>query len=370
MIQFLFLMSLFIFVGTYLVYFLYLRKYVKKPWNVKIDSSFEPEISILIPTHNEESNIEPKLENIRNVSYSKAKIEVLVVDDGSNDGTVRKVQSFIQKYPDLNIKLVRQNPRAGKSVALNKALCLATKPVVVVSDADTRWPPNILRKAMPYLADPNVGAVTGRSVNVNIWKSWVTRSEESYLKLANLLRLGESKIHSTIRFEGGFCAYKRNIFDLFDYETGSDDSGTALKVVSRGYRSIMVPEVIFYTSFPPSFIAKCKIKVRRANQLIGLWIKCLKLLFRRNLTLPKKIAIPEITLFIFNPIIFLILTASGIALIIMNPFSPLSLAVIFSVLGLLVSARHVVVELFLDNIILVCALVTFLFGRRYIAWSR
>jgi cellulose synthase/poly-beta-1,6-N-acetylglucosamine synthase-like glycosyltransferase len=297
-------------------------------------------------------------------------MEIIVADDASNDSTMDKVESFMRRHPDLTIELVRQNPRAGKSAALNKALQVSTKPVVVASDADTRWPPDILRKAMPYLADSNVGAVTGRGVNVNVVESWVTRAEKSYLQLANFVRLGESKIHSTIRFEGGFCAYRRNAFDLFDCETGSDDSGTALKVVSRGFRTILAPEVIFYTSFPTSLLEKFKIKVRRANQLIGLWVKCLKLLFKGRLSLPKRIAIAEIALFIFNPIIFLILTASGIALIIMSPFSPLSLAIIFSVLALLVLARRVFVELFIDNVILASGLVTFLFGRRYVAWGR
>lgn len=368
MIQFLFLCSLFFFLATYILYFLYLRKYIKKPWNVKIDESFEPEVSILIPAHNEEKNIEAKLENLRIISYPKKKIEIIVVDDGSNDSTVKKVQNFIQRCPDLNIKLVTQNPRAGKSVALNKALCVSTKPILVVSDADTRWPQGILQKAMPYLADPGLGAITGRSVNEDVGKSWVAKAEESYLQLANFVRFCESKVHSTIRFEGGFCAYKRNAFDTFDCETGSDDSGTALKVVSKGYRTIMVPEIVFYTNFPSTLSSKFKIKVRRANQLINLWVKCLRLLFMGSLNLPKRIAVPEIFLFILDPIILLILTASGIALIVMNPLSPISLAIIFSVLGLLIFARRVFVELFLDNIILVGALVTFLLGRRYVAW--
>jgi cellulose synthase/poly-beta-1,6-N-acetylglucosamine synthase-like glycosyltransferase len=356
--------------GTYLAYFLHLRKYVGKTWDIKVDGKFEPEISILIPVHNEEANIESKLENVGNVLYSEEKMEVIVADDASNDNTVDKVESFMQKYPNLTIKLVRQNPRAGKSAALNKALQVSTKPIVIVSDADTRWPPDILRKALPYLADQNVGAVTGRGLNVNVGESWVTRAEECYLQLANFVRLGESKIHSTIRFEGGFCAYKRDAFDIFDCETGSDDSGTALKVVSRGYRTILAPEVIFYTSFPTSLFAKFKIKVRRANQLIGLWIKCLKLLFEGKLSLPKRIAVAEIVLFIFDPIVFLILMASGIALIVTSPFSPLSLAIIFSVLGLLVLARRVFVELFINNIILISGLVTFLLGRRYFAWRK
>lgn len=368
--QFLFLASLFIFLETYIVYFLYLKKYVKKPWNVKVEESYEPEISILIPTHNEEKNIEEKLENIRNISYPVEKIEIVVADDGSDDKTVQKVRSFIQRYPNLNIKLVRQNPRAGKSAALNKALLASTKPIVIVSDADTRWSPDILRKAMPFLADQNIGAVTGRSINVNVGESWVTKAEESYLKLANFVRLGESKIHSTIRFEGGFCAYKRDTFDIFDFQTGSDDSGTALKVVSRGYRAIMVPEIKFYTYFPTSLSAKFKAKVRRANQLIGLWIKCLKLLLRRKLYLPKKIAVPEIILFIINPVVFCLLTISGVTLIILNPISPLSLAIIFLVVSLSFFLRHIFLELLLDNIILICALIFYLCGRRYVAWGK
>ncbi|MEM2567556.1 MAG: glycosyltransferase [Candidatus Bathyarchaeia archaeon] len=370
MLELVFLLALSIFLGAYLGYYLYIRKYVGKPWDIRVDEGFEPEISILIPVHNEEANIEAKLENLGNVLYPKEKMEIIVADDASEDSTVDKVEGFMRRRSDLTIKLVRQNPRAGKSAALNKALQVSTKPIVVVSDADTRWPPDILRKALPFLADPKVGAVTGRGVNVNVGESWVTKAEESYLKLANFVRLGESKIHSTIRFEGGFCAYKRDAFDAFDCETGSDDSGTALKVVLNGYRSILVPEAVFYTSFPSSLSVKFKIKLRRANQLIGLWVKCLKLLSRGRLSLPKRIAIPEIALFIFSPIVFLILVTSGAAFVVLNPFSPLSLAIIFSVLGLLVLAGRIFVEFLVDNVILAAGLLSYLFGRRYIAWRR
>lgn len=370
MLDLIFLFSLSVFLGTYLTYYLYIKKYSEKPWNIQVDESFEPEISILIPAHNEEANIELKLENLGNILYPKEKMEIIITDDASNDGTVGKVEDFMRRRSDLTIKLVKHNLRVGKSAALNKALHASTKPIVVVSDADTRWPPDTLRKVMPFLADSSVGAITGRGVNVNVGESWVTRAEESYLRVANFVRLGESKIHSTIRFEGGLCAYKRSAFDLFDSETGSDDSGTALKVVSRGYRSIMVPEAVFYTNFPPGLHAKFKTKVRRATQLIGLWIKCLKLMVERKLSLPKKIAVPEIALFIFNPIIFLMLAASGITLIIANPFSPLSLVTIFSILSLLILARQIFIELFIDNVILAAGLLSFLFGRRYIAWGK
>jgi len=366
----LFFSALFIFLVTYLSYYLYVKKQIDKPWNLKVDREFEPEITILVPVHNEEKNIEPKLENIKSVNYPLEKIEIIVVDDASEDDTAPKVEAFIERNPNLNIKLIRQRFRAGKSAALNEALKHSTKPIVIVSDADTRWPSDILRKALPYLADPRVGAVTGRGINENSEKSWVTKAEDAYLQLANLLRLGESKIYSTIRFEGGFCAYKRDVFEGFDCETGSDDSGTALEIVQNGYRTILVPNAVFYTSFPTSFMRKLRIKVRRANQLIGLWIKCLKLLLKGRLVLPKRIAIPEIILFVFSPIIFFIMAVTGIGIILFSPFSPLGLSLLLAVLFLLLVARQVFVEIVVDNFVLLSALVTFIFNRRYVAWEK
>ena len=370
MLLVLFLVVLSIFSGIYMAYFLYVKKYVEKPWGLAVNNKFEPKISILVPTHNEESVIESKLENIRNVSYSREKMEIIVADDASEDNTVVKVEDFIKRNPNPNIRLIRQNPRAGKSVALNKALKMATNPIVIVSDADTRWPLGILQKALPYLSDPRIGAVTGRGVNENAEKSWVTKAENVYLRFANLLRLGESKIHSTIRFEGGFCAYKRDAFGSFDCETGADDSGTALKIVQNGYRTILIPEAVFYTGFPSRFVGKLKTKVRRANQLIGLWFKCLRLLLGKRLLLPKRIAIPEIALFIFNPIIFLALLTTSVAIIILSPLSPLGLTILLSLACLLLFVRQIFIELLVDNFVLLYALITFIFKRRYVAWER
>jgi len=359
-----------IFLGSYLIYFAYIWRYAKIPWRMQIERDFQPKITILVPVHNEEGTIESKLENIKGVCYSKENIEVIVADDASEDNTVLKVEDFIKRNPNLNIRLVRQNPRAGKSAALNKVLTVSTNPIVIVSDADTRWPSKMLQKALPYLSDPKIGAVTGRGVNENAEKSWVTKAENVYLRFANLLRLGESKIHSTIRFEGGFCAYKRDAFESFDCETGADDSGTALKIVQNGYRTILIPEAAFYTGFPSRFVGKLKTKVRRANQLIGLWFKCLRLLLGKRLLLPKRIAIPEIALFIFNPIIFLALLTTSVAIIILSPLSPLGLTILLSLACLLLFVRQIFIELLVDNFVLLYALITFIFKRRYVAWER
>jgi cellulose synthase/poly-beta-1,6-N-acetylglucosamine synthase-like glycosyltransferase len=364
------LMLLSVFSVSYILYFAYVRNYGKKPWKLKIDKTHQPQISILIPVHNEEDSIESKLQNIRNVFYPIEKMEIIVADDASEDSTLKIVEGFRGNNPELDIKVIRHNPRAGKSAVLNKALASSMHSIVIVSDADTHWSSSILKEALPYLADPEVGAVTGRGVNRNTNQSWVTKAEETYLNFACLLRLGESKIHSTIRFEGGFCAYKKDAFGNFDCETGSDDSGTALEVVQNSYRAILVPEAVFYTEFPTCLVGRLKIKARRANQLISLCAKCVRLVVKRQLCLPKRIAVPEMLLFIFNPIIFLALIVTSIVMFALYPLSPFSLVLVVFIAGLLLFARRVFIELFFDNLILFYALITFLFGKRYVTWEK
>ena len=359
-----------LFVGVYGIYYVCVRMWAKKLWGLVIDENFQPKISILIPVHDEEGTIVDKLTNIRSMKYPVENIEIIVADDGSCDHTLQKVENFVKLNPELKIRIVGPNERVGKSVALNRALPFSINDIVIVSDADTQWPEDLLQKTLPYLVDSKVGAVTCGGVNRNMGETWVTKGEDTYLHLTNLIRLGESKLHSTVRFEGGFCAFKKNAFDQFDAETGSDDSGTALEVVQRGYRAIIVPDTVFYTTFPTFFADKLKMKARRATQLISLWIKCSKLLFQRRLLLPKKIAIPEMLLFILSPLILVGLIVTTASVILLSLFSFFTVGILMFVGCLLVLARRAFVEVLVDNFVLFYALLSIVRGRRYTVWEK
>ena len=359
-----------LFVGVYGIYYVCVRIWAKKPWGLVIDENFQPKISILIPVHDEEGTIVDKLTNIRSMKYPVENIEIIVADDGSCDHTLQKAENFVKLNPELKIRIVGPDERAGKSVALNRALPFSTNDIVIVSDADTQWPEDLLQKTLPYLVDSKVGAVTCGGVNRNMGETWVTKGEDTYLHLTNLIRLGESKLYSTIRFEGGFCAFKKKAFDEFDAETGSDDSGTALEVVQRGYRAIMVPDTVFYTTFPTVFTQKLKTKARRATQLISLWVRCSKLLFRGQLLLPKKILVPEMLLFVFSPVILVGLMATTVSAILFTPYSLFTAGILLLIGCLFVFARRTFIEVFIDNLVLFYALLSVVRGRRYTAWEK
>ena len=77
---------------------------------------------------------------------------------------------------------------------------------------------------------------------------------------------------------------------------------------------------------------------------------------------------PEVLLFIFNPVVFLVLIVLG-ASIILNPLSPFGLAILVSIAGLLIFARRIFLEVLVDNFVLLYALTGFLLKRRYVAWE-
>jgi cellulose synthase/poly-beta-1,6-N-acetylglucosamine synthase-like glycosyltransferase len=357
------------FVGSYGIYFAYLRKCARRPWGLKVEAESGPALSVLVPAHNEVGVIGKKLENLVNVDYPRQKLEVFVIDDASSDGTLAEVENFVKSHPDFPVKLVKQNPRRGKAAALNKALGLVSHDTVVVTDADAFWEKDILAKAVPYLSDSTVGAVSGRQVADSSKQSWVAKGETGYLDLISVLRLGESKIHSTIRFEGVFCAFKRACFDEFD-SSGADDSGTALKIVENGFRAILVPEVSVPSAVPTGFKERLNVKTRRSVHLTGLWVQCLKNLLGGHRGLPKKIAVPEILISLFDPFVFFVLACVTIALIVLSPILLIPIAALLGFFALVPKTRAYLVHGVLDQFVMLYSILLYARQKRFTAWEK
>lgn len=356
-----------IFVGVLGAYYLQMKKWSTRPWKLDIDENYQPSVAILVPVHNEEKTIRLKLENLSKVKYPVGKIETVIVNDASTDNTLTEISQYTAHNSSLKINVFDSKEHLGKTNCLNQALKSVNADVVIISDADCFWPSDMLLKALPYLSDPNVGAITGRELLLNPQGSWVTAGEQFYNTTVQSIRIGESKTHSTIFFQGGFAAYKYNILRGFDHE--ADDSGTALDIVQRNSRALLIPEIGFYTMFPTIWRNKITLKIRRASQLQHLWIKCLKLLLRGKLVLPKRIAIPEIFLHIFSPITFCALILVTALLLIEQSLLLLAFTSILLPLLLIRKSRISLIEIVQNNFILLAALTLFITKKRFKVWK-
>jgi len=352
--------------GVPLLYFFYICRYADKTWNLKTDNHFQPSVSIIVPTYNEGQVIRYKLQNLVELNYPKDLIQVVIVDSASTDGTMREIESFKENNSNLDIVAIRENKRTGKSSALNLALKHSRGEIVIVSDADCFWPSDILTLSVPYLADETVAAIAGKEKILNPRQSWVTETESLYRDTMFKIQLGESKLRSTVQFEGGFGAYKRRLLNQFDVETGSDDSGTALNLVQTGFRTIVLPQATFYTFFPPTWKGKMTIKVRRAKQFMRIWTKCFILFAKGKLVLPKRIFFPQAFLLLINPILCMAFALTSILLIGQFPW----FALLPIILVIIPKTRVYLVEFLQNNLVALLALSETLGGKRSLVWTK
>ncbi len=356
-----------LFLGVPGTYFLYMTKRSVSKWNLNIDGSYTPSVAILIPVHNEEKIVRLKLENLAKVEYPKEKMEIIIANDSSTDGTLHEVNCFIAGNPQLNLKVFDGKEHLGKTGCLNSALKTVTADVVILSDADCFWPHDILTKALSYLSDPNVGAITGREFLLNPQASWVTLSEQYYDSTIQAIRIGESKVHSTIFFQGGFAAFKR--CTLQEFNVATDDSGTALDIIQKHQRALLIPDTGFFTLSPTVYRHKVSIKIRRASHLQKLWARCLKLFLTGKLAFPKRIALPEIFLHIFSPLFFVAFLALSAAVMIVYPLLALLAALLLVGVFAVKKTRTTAVELIQNNLILLSALTSFITNRKFRMWK-
>ncbi|MGW3384871.1 polysaccharide deacetylase family protein [Streptomyces albogriseolus] len=112
-------------------------------------------VTVLVPAYNEAKCIE---NTVTSLMASDHPIEVLVIDDGSTDGTARIVEAM--GLP--NVRVIRQL-NAGKPAALNRGLANARYGIVVMMDGDTVFEPSTVRELVQPFGDPRVGAVAGNA---------------------------------------------------------------------------------------------------------------------------------------------------------------------------------------------------------------
>jgi cellulose synthase/poly-beta-1,6-N-acetylglucosamine synthase-like glycosyltransferase/peptidoglycan/xylan/chitin deacetylase (PgdA/CDA1 family) len=116
-------------------------------------------VSVIVPAYNESAGIEAA---VRSLLASDHPVEIIVVDDGSTDGTADLVESL--RLP--GVRVIRQR-NAGKPAALNAGLAAARCELVVMVDGDTVFEPGTVRTIVQPFADPRVGAVSGNAKVVN-----------------------------------------------------------------------------------------------------------------------------------------------------------------------------------------------------------
>ncbi|MFQ3556222.1 glycosyltransferase [Streptomyces gramineus] len=116
-------------------------------------------VSVIVPAYNEKECIANTLESLARSTHP---IEIVVVDDGSTDGTSEIARAAADGLGIANVRILRQE-NAGKPAALNNGVRSASHDIVVMMDGDTVFEPETVRHLVQPFADPEVGAVAGNA---------------------------------------------------------------------------------------------------------------------------------------------------------------------------------------------------------------
>ncbi len=228
---------------------------------------YNPTVSIIVPAYNERNVIAARIENLLNMDYPEDKYEVIIVESGSSDGTYEAARAATVNSPDSRprVRLLREAERRGKASAINLGKQHADGEIILVTDANSQFAPDVLREMMPHFEDPKVGAVGGRYIVSNP-DNVHTSSESFYWDLEYMMRIGESTLDSACLFHGEINAWRKHLIDEADTGIISEDLDMAIRIRKKGYTVKYEPDARVYE--PAARTAKGQI-VRRKKVVSG-----------------------------------------------------------------------------------------------------
>jgi 1,2-diacylglycerol 3-beta-glucosyltransferase len=204
------------------------------------DWGYQPRVTVLVPCRNEALVAEGMVETILRLDYPHALLELIVIDDGSDDATPQILDELSRRDNRLVCVHRPAGSPGGKSGALNAALEIATGDVIVVFDADHRPRSDVLRRLVRHFADPRVAAVQGRCIVRNSEESGLAKTIAVDYYCGYLVNeYGRQSLFNLPAYGGANCAVRATILrELGGWNENSvtEDTDLTLRVVLGGYQ--------------------------------------------------------------------------------------------------------------------------------------
>ncbi len=259
------------------------------------DGRAGPTVTVLIPCFNEEKVIGASVARVLESHWPS--LDVIVLDDGSSDGTAEVVRRLYADEPRVRLMSFANG---GKALALNRGLALAAGDIVVALDADTLFAPSTIAQLARWFADPRVGAVAGNALVGNRDKLLTRWQGLEYITAQNLERRALAALGAVTVVPGAVGAWRKTaLIALGGYpaDTLAEDQDLTLAVQRAGWRVEFDPEARAYTEAPETVADLLKQRFRWSyGTLQCLWKHRAGLFDPRHPVLGF-VALPQIWLF-------------------------------------------------------------------------
>jgi len=227
-----------------------------------------PTVTFGIPCLNEEENIRETIVRIAASDYPKDKFDIIVVNDGSTDGTLREMKQGKRIAKDdygVDVKVVDWKDNRGKRDGMAQTIRMSDKDIMVFIDSDSFVQEDTVKNLVQYFVDPQVGAVAGQAYVANADTNYLTKMQEVRYFVAFKAHKSAEAIFGSVTCCSGCCAaYRREyIVDVMpaflDQRflgvrcTYGDDRSLTNFVLKKGYTCLFAPDAISHTFAPDTF---------------------------------------------------------------------------------------------------------------------
>ncbi len=202
----------------------------------------ELSISVIVPVLNVAKTVRDLMESLMNLDYDEDKLEIIVVDGDSKDGT----REIVQEYP---FRLVQQDGK-GLNAARNTGIKYSTGEIIAYTDGDCVVPPNWAKAIVANFRDPGVGFVGGTLEGYNKNEPLSNYMDETFFQVIPgfHFRIEGTDLRLLQLPAGANMAFRRSALarvDFFDENIiyGFDDLEPVEEMGLKGFRIVLDPEV-------------------------------------------------------------------------------------------------------------------------------
>ena len=269
------------------------RRHVRRVRGAAVEGPFEPAVSVVVPAFNESVAIERCVRSIASSDYQE--LEVIVVDDGSDDDTAGIVAGLGLD----SVRVLRQANR-GKASALNRGVSAVRHPLVVTVDADTVFEPGTLRELVQPFRDARVGAVAGNTKvgNRSGLLGWWQHIE--YVMGFNLDRRLYDVLNCMPTVPGAIGAFRRQALDAIgpiSAATLAEDTDMTIAIGRAGWRVVFAERARAWTEAPATLGALWRQRYRWSYGTMQAVWKHKAAVFERGHTKIGRRGLPYLVLF-------------------------------------------------------------------------
>ncbi len=224
-------------------------------------ATHSPRVAIIVPCWNEETTIAGTVHSLLTLEYAPDRLQIILVDDGSTDGTPEAMRAFAN---EPRIKILRKE-NGGKHTAINAGIELASEADIIgCLDADSFVAPGALREMIAYFDDPKVAAVTP-AMSVFNPTTMLERMQNAEYIFGIGWRHALALVNGIFVTPGPFSMYRKSVVDElggFRYAHQAEDMEMALRMQRHGWHIENAPKARVYTKVPRNVFKLIKQRTR------------------------------------------------------------------------------------------------------------